>query len=136
MATATGSSVLTDLEALFGAALAAAFPDVPPADAKPAIAVCNNAANGDYQCNNAMALFGRMKGKEGAPKSPRDVAAAIVAALPSNGVLAAPPTLAGPGFINIRVSADYLSRRINNMMEHGMGVWAPPLPVRVLLCDG
>jgi arginyl-tRNA synthetase len=126
MATASGSSPRADLEALFRAALAAAFPDAP--DAQPMIAACNNAANGDYQCNNAMPLFGRLKGKPGAPKAPRDVATAILAAVPANGVLAE-TSLAGPGFINLRLKQDYLSGRINNMLEHGMGVWAPSLPV-------
>lgn len=52
-----------------------------------AVAPCNQPKFGDYQCNNAMALFGRMKGKEGAPKNPRAVAEAIVAAVPENGVI-------------------------------------------------
>lgn len=126
MATAAGTSVRADLETLFGAAISAAFPDL--TDAAPMIAACNNTANGDYQCNNAMPLFGKLKGKEGAPKSPRDVALAIVNALPQNGVLSN-TSLAGPGFINCRLSAGYLSERINAMLERGMGIWAPPLPV-------
>ncbi|GBF91032.1 hypothetical protein Rsub_03887 [Raphidocelis subcapitata] len=125
MATAAGNSVKADLEALFRAAIGAAFPALP--DAEPMVAACNNSANGDYQCNNAMPLFGRLKGKEGAPKAPRDVATAILAALPENGVLAS-TSLAGPGFINIRVAGDYVATRINNMLQNGMGVWAPPLP--------
>jgi len=125
----SGSSVRADLETLFRAAIASAFAAFPDAKDSPAmIAACNNAANGDYQCNNAMALFAKLKGKEGAPKSPRDVAQAILAALPANGVLA-DTSLAGPGFINCRLTPDYLSNRINNMLEHGMTVWAPPLPV-------
>lgn len=31
-------------------------------------------------------LFGKLKGKEGAPKAPRDVANALIAALPANEV--------------------------------------------------
>ncbi|KIZ07760.1 hypothetical protein MNEG_0179, partial [Monoraphidium neglectum] len=125
MATATGTSVRTDLEALFGEAIAAAFPNSP--DKAPLIAACNNAANGDYQCNNAMPLFGKMKGLEGAPKNPRAAAEGILAALPPNGLLSA-TSLAGPGFINCRVSPSYLADRVNNMLLHGTNVWAPSLP--------
>ena len=127
MATADHTSMRGDVEALFRGAIAAAFPDLQGVE--PMIAACNNAANGDYQCNNAMPLFGRLKGKEGAPKAPRDVASAILAALPANGVLA-DTSLAGPGFINLRLSGDYVAGRINHMLEAGMEAWAPPLPVR------
>lgn len=130
MATASGSSVRADLETLFGAAVGTAFAAFPDVAAAPAmIAACNNSTNGDYQCNNAMPLFGRLKGREGAPKAPRDVATALLAALPPNGVVAS-SSIAGPGFINLRVGGEYLAQRVNNMLEHGMGVWAPPLPVR------
>ncbi|KAI8475928.1 MAG: tRNA synthetases class I (R)-domain-containing protein [Monoraphidium minutum] len=128
MATASGTSVLSDLEALFGAAITAAFPGAADAGAGAAlVAQCNNASNGDYQCNNAMPLFGKMKGRDGAPKNPRAAAEAILAALPANGMVSG-TSLAGPGFINVRVSPDYLSDRINNMLDKGMGVWAPALP--------
>ena len=69
MAQAEGSaavSVRDELTDLFKAALASAFPGV---DETPLIAGCNNAKNGDYQCNNAMGLFGKLKGTEGAPKA-------------------------------------------------------------------
>ena len=41
----------------------------------------NEAKYGEYQCNNAMALHGKLKarGAAGAYKAPRDVASAIVA---------------------------------------------------------
>ena len=132
MATTSGSTVLSDLETLFSAAIGgafAAFPDV--ASAPPMIAACNNASNGDYQCNNAMPLFGKLKGREGAPKAPRDIAQAILGALPANGLLAS-TSLAGPGFINLRIAGGYVGDRVNNMLEKGMDVWAPPLPVRRL----
>jgi hypothetical protein len=37
-----------------------AYPDVTD---EPIVAACNNAKFGDYQCNNAMQLFAKLKGK-------------------------------------------------------------------------
>lgn len=114
-------SVEQELTRLFTAAVAAAF----PAAAEPgALAVCNNPKHGDYQCNNAMALFGRMKGVEGAPKNPRAVAEAILSALPASP-LVAETSLAGPGFINVRLSHDWLGAHVTTMLRQGVGSWAP-----------
>ncbi|KAG2495395.1 hypothetical protein HYH03_006662 [Edaphochlamys debaryana] len=106
---------------LFRSALTVSYPN---SAVDPAIAACNNAKNGDYQCNNAMALFGKLKGTEGAPKAPRDVANAILTALPAND-LVAETSLAGPGFINIRLKKEYLASRISHMLTGGLASWAP-----------
>ena len=57
---------------------------------------------GDYQCNVAMSLAKRLKAK------PREIAERIVEAVDLEGV-AEPLEIAGPGFINIRLSDDFLS---------------------------
>lgn len=66
-ATAAGedhvASIRAELASLFTASIAAALPAAEGQSA--IIAPCNNPAHGDYQCNNAMALFGRLKGKVG-----------------------------------------------------------------------
>ena len=50
------------LAALFQEAISKAYPDL----SVPAlIAPTNQPEHGDYQCNNAMSLFGRLKGKVG-----------------------------------------------------------------------
>lgn len=67
-----------ELRRLFSRAIAAAFPDAP---AEVALVPCANPKFGDYQCNNAMAIFGKLKGSPGAPKNPRAVAQAILDAL-------------------------------------------------------
>lgn len=56
-------NLCTELRTLFSAALEQAYPGVGIA---PVIAQCNNPKFGDYQCNNAMALFAQLKGKVGA----------------------------------------------------------------------
>ncbi|EFJ40444.1 hypothetical protein VOLCADRAFT_108162 [Volvox carteri f. nagariensis] len=114
-------SIRNELLELFRTALTVSFPSV---SAEPVVAACNNAKNGDYQCNNAMALFGKLKGTPSAPKAPRDVATAIVGALPANGLIAE-TSLAGPGFINIRLSRDSLSTRLSEMLVKGLASWAP-----------
>ena len=58
---------------------------------------------GDYQANMAMPLAKRLRRK------PREVAAEIVGRLDVTG-LCEPPEIAGPGFINLRMS-DALARR-------------------------
>ena len=58
---------------------------------------------GDYQANVAMALGRTLN------RNPRDVAAAVVEHLDVTGVCE-PPEVAGPGFVNIRLLPQYLSR--------------------------
>ena len=62
-----------------------------------------------------------------APKNPRAVAETIVAALPSTEYLADKPTLAGPGFINVKISSQWMGARIQNMLRNGIKTWAPRL---------
>ena len=65
---------------------------------------------GDFQCNAALALSKKL----GAPRPPRDVAADIVRALEADAgvasVVSFPLEIAGPGFVNLRLSDDYLAR--------------------------
>lgn len=122
---AAQQTVREELQALFRSAISAAFPSL-GTDFDVLVAPCNNPTNGDYQCNNAMPLFGRLKGVEGAPKNPRAVAEAIVANLPENAVIDE-ISLAGPGFINIKLDTKYLSDRMTGMLVSpgGLGAWAP-----------
>ena len=53
-------SLRADLTAAFRAALQTAYPTV---HVEPVVSATNNPKYGDYQCNNAMQLFGRLKGK-------------------------------------------------------------------------
>ena len=53
-------SVLIELEGVVTAALQQAFPGL---DERAMVAPCRDAKFGDYQCNNAMALFAKLKGK-------------------------------------------------------------------------
>ena len=53
-------SVLIELEQLLTDALRQAFPEL---EERAMVAPCRDAKFGDYQCNNAMALFAKMKGQ-------------------------------------------------------------------------
>lgn len=108
-------SLRGELSGLFKSALTTAYPAV---EEQPIVAACNNPQHGDYQCNNSMSLFGKLKGKEGAPKNPREVATAIVKGLPQNNTIQ-DTSLAGPGFINVKVTQDYLAGRINTLLTQG-----------------
>lgn len=55
------ASIRAELASMFTASIAAALPMA--AGEAAAVAVCGNPQFGDYQCNNAMALFGKLKGK-------------------------------------------------------------------------
>ena len=80
--------------------------------------VCSNPNLGDYQCNDAMQIFAAMKGKEGfEAKSPRDVAQNIIDFLPINPFFEK-PSVAGPGFINVKISEEYIASRIHKFSNH------------------
>lgn len=69
-----------------------------------------DASHGDFATNVAMRLA------KPARKSPRDVAASIVAALPANDIIDA-VEIAGPGFINFRLSAAAFHAEIKAMLD-------------------
>src|SRR5687768_13232152 len=83
----------------FAKALAAAFgPELAGTD--PSL---RRSQHADYQANVALALKGKVA------EAPRDLAAKIIAAADLADV-AESTEIAGPGFINIRLRADFLSR--------------------------
>lgn len=65
---------------------------------------------GDYQCNAAMSLSKKLK------KRPRDVAAEILDKLNVSGICTA-PTVAGPGFINLTLSDDFVNGKLNDVLS-------------------
>lgn len=65
---------------------------------------------GDYQCNAAMSLSKQLKAK------PRDVATAILGNLDVSD-LCVQPQIAGPGFINLTLSDDFVNAKLNVMLK-------------------
>ena len=89
------------------AAMAAAF-GADAADADPMVRPSNNPKFGDYQSNAAMPLAKKLG------KPPRDVATAIVEKLDVRD-LCDTPEIAGPGFINLRLTETYLGDQAASM---------------------
>ena len=95
------------LDASFRGAIARAFPQA--ADAEPLITASKQITIADFQSNAAMGLAKRVG------KQPREVAAAIVAEAGKDAALAsiAEPltekSIAGPGFINVKLRGEALA---------------------------
>jgi arginyl-tRNA synthetase len=84
----------------------------------------------DFQCNGAMAAA------KAAGKAPRDVAAAVAAALKRQAAVAS-AEVAGPGFINIRVSDAALAARAEAVRADAMaGAERAAAPERIVLDFG
>lgn len=83
---------------------------------------CNNPSLGDYQSNSAMQVFSVLK-QTGQTElnSPRDVASEIVSSL-SNKDIFESISVAGPGFINFRLSNDFICSQLGKEeANHGAG---------------
>ncbi len=76
---------------------------------------------GDYQCNVAMSLAKKLQSK------PRDVAGAIVGALRVDECFD-PPEIAGPGFLNLRLSKPFLLSQLGAMLADGERCGVPRAP--------
>ncbi len=105
----------------FLAAMRRAYADRLPPDADPMIAASRNPQFGDYQANAAMSLSKALGAK------PRDIALEIVKHLDLTGVAepVTPESVAGPGFINIRLSAPALAALLHALDAPDLGVGAP-----------
>lgn len=124
-------SVKQQISGLFKTSLSAAFPD--ESSVEPAVAVCTQ-KSGDYQCNNAMGLFSKIKGKTKDFKSPNAVGQAIVRNLPPSEIIES-TSVAGPGFVNVVLSNKWLAKYIQSMLLNGIGKWAPVLSVTKAVVD-
>ena len=82
-------------------------------DAEPQVTTAQNPAFGDYQCNAAMGLTRRVTESTGEKTNPRQVAETIKAAVtPLLEGIASEISIAGPGFINVRLAAPWLADRL------------------------
>ena len=84
--------------------------------------------NGDFQCNNAMELHKKLSSPS--LSAPRDFAQRLVSFVPANPIVAS-LSVAGPGFINIRVATSYLKTRLASQLSGGCRPAAKPAQPRV-----
>jgi arginyl-tRNA synthetase len=101
--------------ALFQQALFRAYPALQDESAPFVIEVekPKNPDHGHFAVNSALQLAKKLSAK------PRDIAQAIVAALPANDIIAGTPEIAGPGFINIRLTSHAETRVVPAVFASG-----------------
>ncbi|XP_017219157.1 arginine--tRNA ligase, chloroplastic/mitochondrial isoform X2 [Daucus carota subsp. sativus] len=119
------------LEKLFKASIRVTVPDLP--DVEPLIAACNPRF-GDYQCNNAMSLWTTIKGKGTEFKGPQPVGQALKNNLPTSEMVES-LSIAGPGFVNVVLSKQWIAKSIHKMLTDGVETWAPKLSVKRAIVD-
>ncbi|XP_062230846.1 arginine--tRNA ligase, chloroplastic/mitochondrial-like isoform X2 [Phragmites australis] len=123
-------SVKQQLSKLVASSLRTTVPEV---DVEPMVEVCT-AKFGDYQCNNAMGLWSRIKGSGTSFKNPNAIGQAIAKNLPPSDIIES-TSVAGPGFVNIVLSNRWVAKRIQDMLVNGISAWAPILPVKRAVLD-
>jgi arginyl-tRNA synthetase len=105
------------LESLFRQAVAQVAPEATPSIE---LERPKQASHGDYACNIAMQLARALK------RNPREVAAAILAALPASA-LVAKTEMAGPGFINVFLTPAAKQGLVRDILargaDFGRGTW-------------
>jgi arginyl-tRNA synthetase len=115
------ASITDILDAAFRKAIADAF----GIDADPIIAAAVNPQFGDYQSNAAMGLAKRVGESTGQKANPRQIAEQIRARL-SLGDVVTDISIAGPGFINVRLNPAWLVQQANRMLlDPQLGVSRP-----------
>ncbi|MBM3461269.1 MAG: arginine--tRNA ligase, partial [Armatimonadetes bacterium] len=114
------------LEQRVADALRAAYPDI--AAEGELVVPTQSAEHGDYQCNRALQMA------KAAKSNPRAVAQAVVGALQVADMCSA-VEIAGPGFINFRLSPEWLGNAVAaRLADERLGV-ARAVPVRTYVVD-
>ncbi|OLE97569.1 MAG: arginine--tRNA ligase, partial [Cyanobacteria bacterium 13_1_20CM_4_61_6] len=122
-------TIALQLERAFRAAIAAAF----GVDADPLIGVSQNEKFGDYQSNAAMGLAKILSEKTGQKTNPRAVAEQIKGKL-NLGDMAQEISIAGPGFINVRLGPSFLARQLAEIAhDQRLGVGKRGQPQKVVV---
>lgn len=121
-------NLLAEVRKLFEPVLAGVVPD--PAEVPDYLAMVKPAAdakNGDYQANFAMRLA-KVLGKK-----PPDVANEIVAKLGANELIES-ATVAGPGFVNLKLKDSWLAAQVRAMAaDSRLGVAAAAKPRTIIV---
>lgn len=101
---------MTDLAGALTAANAAVFSELGLDPKHADVRRSDRPDLGEFQANGALAVA------KAAGKKPQEVAQSVAAAWKAAD-LAPPPTIAGPGFLNFRVTADALTRRAQEIAD-------------------
>ncbi|KAK4390794.1 Arginine--tRNA ligase, chloroplastic/mitochondrial [Sesamum angolense] len=123
----TGGSLKQQLAKLFEESLRITVPE--ELDVDPAIAPCQNPkfATMPWACGQ------KLKGR--APfKGPQPIGQAIMKNLPASEMVDS-CSIAGPGFVNVVLSRQWIAKSIQKMLVDGIETWAPKLPVKRAVVD-
>lgn len=122
-------NLLSELRDLFRPVLEAISPDRDKlADYLAMIKPAQNPEHGDYQANFAMPLAKLLKRK------PPEVAAEIIQKLSADGVIES-ASVAGPGFINLKLKSDWLAKQVRMMAgDERLGI-APAANPKTFVID-
>ncbi|KAI3959779.1 hypothetical protein MKW98_029816 [Papaver atlanticum] len=110
-------TVKQQLSKLFETSLKITLPDEPTI--APVVKICSGKF-GDYQCNNAMDCWAKVKGKNTEFKASEMIESSSVT---------------GPGFVNVTLPNKWIAKTIQKMLEKGMRIWAPKLRVSRAVVD-
>jgi arginyl-tRNA synthetase len=103
-------TIVLQLEQAFRSAIATAL----GMDADPLIGPSQNERFGDYQSNAAMGLAKQVAEKTGQKANPRQIAEKIKARL-ALGEMVSDVSIAGPGFINVRLAPAWLATQLQQI---------------------
>lgn len=107
--------MLKYLNEVFSSAIQAAYPAL--SNAPTVITDSTKPQFGDYQCNSAMQVSQLLKAQN-VKASPRDVATKILENVES--LLISKMEIAGPGFINIFITKDYVVSAVSSIIKDGV----------------
>lgn len=123
-------AIPAQLDRIFRAAIQDAF----NLGCDPQISVSQNEKFGDYQSNAAMGLVKPVAEKTGQKLNPRTIAEEIRSRL-KLGDMATEATIAGPGFINIRLSPAWLAKQLDAIVADGRLGIAPVDDPQTIVVD-
>ncbi|MEM7760912.1 MAG: arginine--tRNA ligase, partial [Cyanobacteria bacterium P01_A01_bin.40] len=120
------TSILEQLQDSVSQALVSAF-GTELADKDPLVAPTNNPKFGDYQSNVALSLAKPLK------QNPRAIAQSIIEQLQLENICET-PIIAGPGFINLTLKADYIGSLLRRIQpDERLGIEQTKNPQRVIV---
>jgi arginyl-tRNA synthetase len=126
-------TIVSQLDAAFRSAISAAF----GIDADPLLGASQNEKFADYQSNAAMGLAKVLSEKTGQKTNPRAVAEQVKAKLAELnllGEMAQEVSIAGPGFVNIRLAPAWLARQLGVIAsDPRLGIETAASPQRVVV---
>ncbi|XP_039340639.1 arginine--tRNA ligase, cytoplasmic-like [Mauremys reevesii] len=105
------------IQEIFRDAIKAAYPDLenPPLAVTPS----QQPKFGDYQCNSAMSITKMLPKTSEQKVSPREIADNISRNIPENEYIEK-VEIAGPGFINVHLRKDFVSKQLSSLLVNGV----------------